>query len=255
MHALLHQRYEVQDELMVTSLNTVVLALDQRTGGRCVIKVANRGVCVGGLHSEPCTHLVTEGRTLRALAAANIAGPRVFDFFHVNHCPHLVLRRVPGANLQTLFDREQLHTSDILDVIIQVCDTLQIVHQLGYVHGDVKPANIMRRPDGRAVLIDWGSALPLNLRTATMSYSFTVEYASPEQLRGYVGTSNDIFALGRTLEALVPYASEKVQDIIATAVAPLDQRYQHIGQMQTALQRLRIIDRLVRSFGATFLRS
>jgi serine/threonine protein kinase len=255
MSTLLHRRYEVQYELMAATLNTVLFARDRYTGERCVIKAAKRGMCADGRHSELCANLMAEGRTLLALAAANIAGPLAIDFFHINYCSYLVLRRLPGVDLQTLFEQEQLFTSDILDAIIQVCDTLNTVHQLGYVHGDVKPANIIRCPNGRALLIDWGSALLLNQSRPALPYSLTVEYASPEQIEGYVGATNDIYALGRTLEALVPYASQRVQHIIGTATAPLDERYRHIGQMSTALQRLQIFDRLTRSFGATVLLS
>ena len=250
---LLRQRYKIQGEIAVTSQNIILLATDQHTGRQCVIKVANGSTCSAVRHCLGCETLVAEKQVLRTLAAATISAPRVVDCFHFDQRLHLVLRYISGATLQSLVDRKQLHARDALSALVQICDILIATHVCGYVHQDVKPANIILRPNGQAILIDWGSAESLE-RPMTQSYTFTMDYASPEQIVGEVNVGNDIFALGRTLATLVPYASVWVQHIISTATAPLHERYQSVRDFRFALRRLQWADRLIGSLGATMLR-
>jgi tetratricopeptide (TPR) repeat protein len=89
---------------------------------------------------------------------------------------------------------------------IQVLDALAHAHSHGILHRDVKPGNVLVRDDGTAVLTDFGIAHDDTLPSMTREGSFvgTLEYASPEQLRGQtIGAATDIWAVGVLLHELL----------------------------------------------------
>lgn len=74
------------------------------------------------------------------------------------------------------------------------------LHDRGFVHGDVKPSNVIVTPEGGAVLVDLGSSA----RTGQRAGSFTPAFASPEQIRGEpLDPRADLYALGRLLARLL----------------------------------------------------
>jgi tetratricopeptide (TPR) repeat protein len=89
-----------------------------------------------------------------------------------------------------------------LDLLVQVADALEHAHRQGIVHRDVKPANVLVRPDGRAVLTDFGLAYRVDLPSVTLpgGCAGTPHYMAPEQAAGRtVDARADVFALGATL--------------------------------------------------------
>ena len=85
---------------------------------------------------------------------------------------------------------------------LQLAEALQLAHENGVVHRDVKPANVMVTPGGRAVLLDFGLASVEGDESLTRSGQFlgTFRYASPEQLRGEATDArSDVYSLGATL--------------------------------------------------------
>jgi serine/threonine protein kinase len=127
----------------------------------------------------------------------------VFDLGEHNGYPYIVMEFVEGDPLDRLIGGEKPFTLfDKLRVIEQVCAALAYAHQNDVVHRDVKPANVIVRPDGVAKLLDFGIArqekpnIDRNL-TTTGSVVGTVPYMAPERLRGapFDGRS-DIFSAG-----------------------------------------------------------
>ncbi|BCL38414.1 bifunctional serine/threonine-protein kinase/ABC transporter substrate-binding protein [Nostoc sp. MS1] len=115
-----------------------------------------------------------------------------------------VMEKIPGENLQNWLDENQYVTSykTALDWLKQITNILQFVHKQKFFHRDIKPGNIMLRPDGRLVLIDFGTARQLtqtivNGNPVTVIQS--IGYTATEQLNGHAVVQSDFYALGRTL--------------------------------------------------------
>ncbi len=109
----------------------------------------------------------------------------------------------------------------VVDVVAQVAEALAHAHAKGIVHRDVKPANVLLRANGRAMLTDFGIARDARnpSLTATQGFAGTPYYAAPEQLRGGAAADarSDVFSLGTTLYELLtgrlPFAGATTHEV------------------------------------------
>jgi serine/threonine-protein kinase len=173
-------------------------------------RLLDRPVAVKVLRSEYADDRVflerfrSEARHAAALSHPNIAA--VLDYGESEdagtgeHLAYLVMELVDGAPLSARLEREgPLEPEAALSVLRQTAAGLAEAHRAGVVHRDVKPANILVRPDGRVKLTDFGIAwsaesVPL---TRTGQVIGTARYMSPEQAAGErVGPASDVYALG-----------------------------------------------------------
>jgi len=154
--------------------------------------------------------------------------------------PYLVMERVAGEPIDAHCRRLQLPPRARLLLFRTVCQVVHYAHQKGVVHRDLKPANILVTADGLVKLLDFGIAKrladALPERTATRQRVMTLEYASPEQVRGgEVTAASDVYALGVVLYRLLtdtsPYDTASAdsdyalsQAICDTEPAPPSQR-------------------------------
>jgi len=111
--------------------------------------------------------------------------------------PYLVMDRVDGEPIDAYCDRHQLTVEARLRLMMEVCDAVQAAHRSLIVHLDLKPSNLLVTKEGRAKLLDFGTAKLVRPGDLTMTRQMTPLYASPEQLRGEsVTTACDVYSLG-----------------------------------------------------------
>lgn len=137
----------------------------------------------------------------------------------------MVFEYIEGESLRTYLSRNgPLPIEQVIEIAIQLADTLQYVHAQGVVHRDLKPDNIIIGPDGHVTLTDFGIALRVASKRLTFSHLSnavgTPDYMAPEQVRGERGDARtDIYALGCVLFELVtgrvPYPVEDADAVNA----------------------------------------
>ncbi|MBV8605106.1 MAG: protein kinase [Pelomonas sp.] len=121
---------------------------------------------------------------------------------------YIVMERIPGATLRPRLDAAPLPVNEVVDIGIRVATALHALHRQHLIHLDVKPSNIMFRPDGGAVLVDFGLSrhdhLPDLLEEEFELPMGTGPYMSPEQVQ-FVRNDprSDLFALGVMLYHLL----------------------------------------------------
>lgn len=133
-----------------------------------------------------------------------LSGPHVPKFVakgDFTRQPYIVMERIGGDSLRPRLDEAPLAFDEIIEIGERVATALQALHKQKLVHLDVKPSNIMFRPDGTAVLVDFGLSrhdrLPDLLEEEFRLPMGTGPYMSPEQVQ-FVRNDprSDLFALG-----------------------------------------------------------
>lgn len=177
---------------------TEVLRCRDRATGRTVVVKTLRP---GRTGTTDQAALAREATTLRALdhhGVPGLVGSRLGA-----EPAHLLLQDVGGVRLSTRRRRSgPLDADEALRVAGDIADALAHLHGRGYVHLDVKPANIVLG-DGRAILLDLGSARDPATAARLRPGGGTVSYRSPEQTDpvrfGAATAASDVFSLGVTL--------------------------------------------------------
>jgi serine/threonine-protein kinase len=194
-------------------------------------RVLTRRVAIKVLHP----HLAgDEGFRTRfrreAVAAAGLAHPHVvttYDTGHDSEVAYIVMELVEGTTLARLLEQDgPLPVAKAVDIAVQVADALDCAHSHGLIHRDVKPANILLRPDGHVKVADFGiakAAAGASDLTRTGVVLGTAKYLSPEQVSGDPAeAASDVYALGVVLYEMLCGSPPFVGDSeLSTAVARL----------------------------------
>jgi len=161
-----------------------------------------------------------EARTLFQFKHENIV--RVLSFFEANNTGYMVMDYVQGTDFSDLIALgEPFSESELLGIIIPILDGLELVHDQGFIHRDIKPQNIVLHNDGHPVLIDFGSARQaMGAQTRTLTSLVSPGYSPLEQYHQDIrdqGPWTDIYALGATLYAGV--TGKKPSDALKRSAA------------------------------------
>ena len=140
----------------------------------------------------------TEARAMAALSDPAVVD--VYDYGHADGVDFIVMRFVEGESLRTLLHRSGwLPADQVMTLVSQAATALHLAHEHGIVHRDVKPSNLLIKPDGRLVLTDFGVARMVVGGTAAGDESVmgTATYLAPEQIAGGpITPAVDVYALG-----------------------------------------------------------
>jgi eukaryotic-like serine/threonine-protein kinase len=159
---------------------------------------------VPAIHDDPTTIV---GFEVEQMIMPLLSGPHVPRFIvsgGFEAQPYIVMEYIEGATLRSRLDESPLPASEVAAIGAAIAEALHDLHHQHVIHLDVKPSNIMFRPDGHVVLIDYGLArhekLPDLLAEEFRLPLGTSPYISPEQVL-YVRDDprSDLFALGATL--------------------------------------------------------
>ena len=208
-------RYRVLGVLSRGGMGTVLLAVrsDLQNTGLVALKVINRGLDRGAFLSA----FNREREILASLKShPNIVHLEDADVTTTG-VPYLVMEYIDGLPLNEYCEKNQLTVEDRLKLFLIVCEAVSFAHQRAIVHRDLKPNNVLITTSGIPKLLDFGIAKLLATSDHEASVSIveqkrimTIEYASPEQVRGeLLDVRTDVYSLGvvlyRMLTGVLPY--------------------------------------------------
>ncbi|WP_374968503.1 protein kinase [Terrabacter sp. BE26] len=219
----LAQRYLLLERIAVGGMGEVHLATDERLGRRVAVKVL---APVYADSPDFVERFRREALTAAALSHPNIA--QVYDYGVDGSAHFIVMEHVEGSDLSRLLrEGGRMTPADAVHVAEQVCAALAAAHRAGVVHRDIKPGNVMVRPDGTVKVTDFGIAQALGQAslTETGTVMGTAAYVAPEQARGQATSSaTDLYSLGillfQMLTGAVPFEGDTP---VAIAMRHLDE--------------------------------
>lgn len=167
--------YEIEKKIGSGGGGTVYLGRHIRLQKTVVLKADKRQLSIGD------DALKREVNVLKNLSHTYI--PQVYDFVQEDGTVYTVMDYIEGESLDKLLDRKQIPSqAQVVRWACQLLEALSYLHGRpphGILHGDIKPANIMLRPDGNICLIDYNIALALG-EDGAVKVGFSRGYASPE---------------------------------------------------------------------------
>lgn len=174
---------------------------------------------------ERATRFRTEARALSSLNHPNLI--TVYEVGEADGLHFIATEFVEGQTLSAL--RQKLTLREVLAIISQVAEALSAAHQAGIIHRDIKPDNVMVRPDGYVKVVDFGLVKLTEVAASKTSQEMaksqlgapmgTLAYMSPEQATGeQIDHRTDIWSLGVVLYELAtgkkPFAGDTRHETI-----------------------------------------
>src|SRR5882672_8143555 len=192
-------RYKVVGELGRGAMGAVYRAIDPLIEREVAIKTLLPNL-PDDVMNEVRERFIREARSAGRLNHPNVV--TIFDVGEHEGVAYIAMELLEGRSLQQILkDQARLTFPVIAELAAQVADALDVAQQFKIVHRDVKPANIMVAPSGRAKLTDFGVAhLDSSSMTQTGAALGSPKYMSPEQVLGLpLDPRSDIFSLGVVL--------------------------------------------------------
>ena len=264
--SLLDGKYKILNKIGQGGMSIVYLAMNEKANKQWAVKEMRKEKNKN--YEVMKQSLITETNLLKELKHPYL--PSIADIIENDDTIIIVMDYVEGRPLSDILLEEGTIDEDkVVDYAIQLCDVLDYLHSQKppIIYRDLKPANIMLRPDGKITLIDFGTARKYNYDSVSDTTCLgTIGYAAPEQFAGetlrQTDARTDIYNLGATMYHLLtgvnpsepPYElypirrwdeslSNGLEKIIlrATRKDP-DKRFNDCKEMSYALQHFRDLD-------------
>jgi len=267
--SLLDNKYRILSEIGHGGMSVVYLAINERANKTWAVKeVRKEGV--SNLEAV-MQGLIVETDMLKKFNHPNL--PSIIDVIDTSESFIIVMDYIEGSSLNKLLKTEGAQPEEkVIKWGKQLCDVLGYLHRQNppIIYRDMKPANVMLKPDGNVTLIDFGTAREFKNRAMVEDTTClgTRGYAAPEQFggRGQTDARTDIYCLGATLYHLLTghspaeppyeikplsywipqYAGSGLEKLIlkCTAQDP-SERYQNCEELMYALNHYRDEDDIV----------
>ncbi|MCG8918862.1 serine/threonine protein kinase [Actinokineospora sp. PR83] len=199
---LIAGRYRLSKQLGAGGMGVVWQAYDERLHRTVAVKQ----LLVPASLTAPEVEEVNRRAMREGRIAAKLQHPSsitVFDVVEDGGAPYLVLEYVPSTNLSVVLrEQKTLPLDEVANIGAQVAAALAAAHEVGVVHRDVKPGNLLLGHDDTVKITDFGiSRLVEDVTgTTTTNIAGTPAYLSPEVAQGKAATfASDVFSLGATL--------------------------------------------------------
>lgn len=199
--SIIADRFRLQRFIASGGMGEVWEARDTRLDRRVAVKILKPELSSS---DEFLARFRTEARTTAQLHHSSIAS--IFDYGESTDdatgapLAYLVMEFVNGEPLNKVLSRMgNIPLPLALDMLEQTGRALQVAHDAGLVHRDVKPGNILITPDGQVKITDFGIAKAVDAApiTRTGHVMGTAQYISPEQAQGQPATAaSDVYSLG-----------------------------------------------------------
>ena len=254
-------KYEILKEIGRGGMSIVYLAMDKRLNKQWAIKeIRKKG---NGKNDEIVVNsLLAEANMIKKLD--HPALPRIVDIIDNGITIYVVMDYIEGESLdKTLSEYGAQPEELVIGWAKQLCDAFSYLHSQKppIIYRDMKPANVMLKPEGNIKIIDFGIAREYKEQSlADTTVLGTKGYAPPEQYSGQTDARSDIFALGMTMHHLLtgvdprsgeayapvrqwnPELSEGIEIIIDKCVEPAaENRYQSCADLLYDLEHPELI--------------
>ena len=198
-------KYKILNKIGQGGMSVVYLAMNERANKQWAIKEIRKD---GTSNYEVVKQgLIVETDLLKRLSHPHL--PSIIDVIDGEGTFLIVMDYIEGNPLSKILKRQGAQSQeDVIEWAKQLCDVLGYLHsrQPPIVYRDMKPSNVMLKPDGNVTLIDFGTAREFKSSSvADTTCLGTQGYAAPEQFGGHGQTDGrtDIYCLGATMYHLV----------------------------------------------------
>lgn len=262
--SLVDGKYKILSKVGQGGMSVVYMAINEKANKTWAVKEVRKD---GVLDFEAVKQgLVAETDILKKLSHPNL--PSIIDVIDNDDSFIIIMDYIQGNSLNKALKEYGAQPQEyVIEWAKQLCDVLGYLHSRKppIIYRDMKPSNIMLKPDGNVTLIDFGTAREFKEKNlADTTCLGTVGYAAPEQFGGMGQTDarTDIYCLGATLYHLVtgcnpsepPYEMKPIREINPSLSSGLERiilkctqrnpedRYQSAAELMYALDHYEKID-------------